>query len=141
MPRVSKVEKLVSILATSTLMTGAREETLKRIPYIYYLVHFKDINKTQVQNLIDSGSEVNTIYLTFVKKLGLSIKPTEVGMQKIDSTTLDIYRMVVAVFLVTDKAYQVRFFEKTFMVANVSPEVVFRIPFLILSGTDIDFSG
>ena len=30
---------------------------------------------------------------------------------------LDIYEMVVVAFLVTNKAYQVRFFEKTILIA------------------------
>ena len=47
--------------------------------------------------------------------------------------------MVVAVFLVTDKANQIRFFEKTFLIANVSPEVVFGIFFFTLSDADVDF--
>ena len=49
--------------------------------------------------------------------------------------------MVVAAFSVENKANRVRFFEETFLVANVSPEVVLGMPFLILSGADIDFSG
>ena len=40
-----------------------------------------------------------------------------------------------------DKANRVRFFEKAFLVANVSQEVVFEMPFLILSGADVDFLG
>ena len=47
--------------------------------------------------------------------------------------------MVVAAFSVTDQADQVRFFEKTFLVANVSPDVVLEMPFLTLSSADIDF--
>ena len=38
-----------------------------------------------------------------------------------------------------DKANRVRFFEKTFLVANISPEVVLGMLFLTLSGTDVDF--
>ena len=49
--------------------------------------------------------------------------------------------MVVSAFSVEDKANQVRFFEETFLVANVSPEVVLRILFLTLSGADVDFLG
>ena len=52
---------------------------------------------------------------------------------------LDIYKIVVAAFLVTNKANRVRFFEETFLMANVSLEVVFRILFFTLSGADIDF--
>ena len=48
--------------------------------------------------------------------------------------------MVVAVFSVIDQADKVKFFEETFPVANVSPNVVFGMPFLILGGADVDFS-
>ena len=41
----------------------------------------------------------------------------------------------------TDKANRVKFFEEIFLVANVYPEIVFGIPFLILSGADVDFLG
>ena len=62
----------------------------------------------------------------------------DVGAQKIDSTMLDIYEMIAAAFSVTDKANQVRFFEKTFSVANVSPEVVLDILSLTLSSADFN---
>ena len=88
---------------------------------------------------LNSDSEVNAVYLTFAKELGLPIKPTDIGAQKIDSTMLDIYKMVVAAFLVTNKANQVRFFKEIFLVANVSPKIVFRMPFLTLGGANIDF--
>ena len=42
-------------------------------------------------------------------------------------------------FLITDKANRVKFFEETFLVANVSLEVVFEMPFFILNDEDIDF--
>ena len=61
-------------------MTGIREEALKGNFYIHYPVRFKkNINKTQVQALIDSGSEVNIIHLFFVKQIGLSIRLKDVG--------------------------------------------------------------
>ena len=49
--------------------------------------------------------------------------------------------MVVAAFSVENKVNQVRFFEETFLVANVSPEIVFRMSFLTLSGANVDFLG
>ena len=60
-------------------------------------------------------------------------------MQKIDGTTLDNHGIVVAAFSMMNKANQVRFFEKIFLVTNVSPEVVFEIFFLTLIAADIDF--
>ena len=141
MSRASKVKKLVSVSATFTSTTGAREEALEYVSYMQYPVQFKDMSKAQGQDLIDSGSEVNTIPPTFVKQLGLPIRPKDVGVQKIDGTMLNTYRMVVAAFSMENKANQVRFFEENFLVANVSPEVVFGMPFLTLSAADIDFSS
>ena len=124
-------------------MTGAREKALEHVFCNYYLVQFqKDISEAQVQALINSGNKVNAIYPTLVAKyLGLPIRPTDIGDQKIDGTTLDTYGMIVAAFLVVDKANRVKFFEKTLLVANVSPEMVFGIFFLTLSDADVDFSG
>ena len=54
---------------------------------------------------------------------------------------LDTHEIVVAAFSVIDRANWVRFFEETFLMANVSLEVVLGMSFLTLSGTHIDFSG
>ena len=91
--------------------------------------------------LFDLGSEVNAIYSTFAWKLRLLIKLTNIEAQKINTIILDIQWIIVVVFSVMDKANQVRFFEEIFLVANVSPEVVFGMLFLILNGADIDFLG
>ena len=56
--------------------------------------------------------EVNAIHPTFAKELGLPIRPTDVEAQKIDGTTLDTHRVVIAAFPVTDKANRVRFFKR-----------------------------
>ena len=141
MSRASEAKKLVSVSTTSTLTTDARKEALERVPCIHYPVRFKDTNKAHVQALINLKSKVNAIHPTFAKQLGLLIRPTDVGAQKIDGTTLDTYGMVVAAFSVKNRANRVRFFEETFLVANVSPEVVLRMPFLTLSGADVGFSS
>ena len=47
--------------------------------------------------------------------------------------------MIVAAFLMIDKVNQIRFFGKTFLLANISLKVVFGILLLILSNADIDF--
>ena len=91
--------------------------------------------------MVDSWSKVNAIHPTFAKQLGLPIRPTDVEAQKIDGTTLDTYGMVVAAFSVENKANQVRFFEETFLVANVSPEIVLGMLFLTLSGANVGFSS
>ena len=150
------VKKLVSVLATSTPVTGTREEAveaaesfgtaeavetaevgkdgeesegeypnLARVPCIRYPI---TLRKKSVSALLDSGSEVNAIHPTLARELGLPIRPTDVGAQKINGTMLDTYGMVVTAFSVTDKASRVRFFEETLLVANVSPEIVLGMP-------------
>ena len=51
------------------------------------------------------------------------------------------YEMVVAAFSIEDKANRIKFFEETFLVANVSPKIVLGMPFLTLSSADVDFLG
>ena len=159
-----EAKKLVSVSATSTPVTGTKEEmvetakavetpgtskdggksegeypeNLAQVSCIRYPINY---GKQSVLALLDSGSEINVVHPAFAKELGLPNRPTDVGAQKIDGTMLDIYEMVVAAFSVKNKAHRVRFFEKTFLVANVSPEVVFGMPFLTLSGANVDFLG
>ena len=47
--------------------------------------------------------------------------------------------MVIATLSVINQANKVRLFEKTFLIANVSPNVVLITPFLTLSSGDINF--
>ena len=122
-------------------MIDTREEALERVFFIHYPVQFKNTDKAPVQALIDSGSEVNAVHPSFIKQLDLPIRPTNVGAQKIDGTMLDTHGMVIEAFSVVDMANRVRFFEETFLVANVSLEVVLEMSFLILSGADVDFLG
>ena len=143
-----KVKKLVTVLVTSTPLIVVRKKAvyesknlgsnLVQVPYIRYPITFWK-KSLSVSALLELGSKVNAIYSTFVKKLGFFIRPTDIRAQKIDGTTLDTFGIIVAAFLVTDKTNQVRFFEKTFLVANVSPKVVFKMFFLTLSDADVDF--
>ena len=150
------VKKLVSVSATSTPVTETREEatevdkggaesegeypSLARVPCIRYPITFRK-KSVSMSALLDSGSEVNAIHPTLARELGLSIRPTDIGVQKIDGTLLDTFGMVVAAFSVENKANRIGFFEETFLVANVSPGVVFGMPFLTLNGADVNFLG
>ena len=127
-------------------MTVAREEAvdenlrsnLTRVSCIRYLINF---GKKSVLALFDSGSKANAVPLAFAKEPGLPIRPTDVGAQKIDDIMLEIYGMVVVALSVEEKANQIRFFKETFLVANISPEIVIEMAFLILNNTNIDFLG
>ena len=107
--------------------------------FVYLIPHHFWKKSVPMSTLFDSSNEVNAIYPTFAQELGFFIKPMNVGAQKIDSTMIDTYRMVVAAFLVTDNTDRVKFCKKTFLMANVSLEVVLRMLFLTLSNANIDF--
>ena len=95
---LSKAKKLVSVLATSLSVTGTNKEvTLERVPCIHYPLRFqKDI--ASVRALVDSGNEVNAMTPTYTAKLGLKVRKTDIGAQKIDGSTLETFGMVLANF-------------------------------------------
>ena len=67
------------------------------------------------------------------------MQTTNVSAQKIDNTTLETYRMVIAAFSVTKQANRIRFFKETFLVVKNSPNVVLEMSFLTLSDAKVDF--
>ena len=75
----------------------------------------------------------------YASKLGLKVYHTDVGAQKIDGSTLKIFKMVLASFQVEDKLRRIWFFQETFLLANISAEVVLDIPFLTLSNANVQF--
>lgn len=76
----------------------------------------------------------------YAKKLGLVVRKTDVGAQKIDGTTLETFGMVIAAFSVHDRAEKVRFFEETFLLVEISMDVALGMPFLNLSNADVHFT-
>ena len=51
-------------------------QNFAQVPCICYPINF---GKKSVSALLDLGSEVNTVHPAFAKKLGLPIRPTDVG--------------------------------------------------------------
>ena len=110
-------------------MTGtSKEANLERVPCIRYPVRLRK-DQDEVEALLDSGSEVNAMHPAYAAKLGLRVRETDVGAQKIDGSHLDTFGMVIAGFSVEDKLGKVRFFQETFLLANISLEVVLGMPF------------
>ena len=75
----------------------------------------------------------------FARKLGLHIRKTNVGAQKIDGYALEIFGIVIADFQVEDKGGWPRFFQKIFLMANTQFEVILGMPFLKISNADVSF--
>ncbi len=90
---------------------------------------------------MDLRSEVNAISQAFAHQLDLKICKTNVGAQKIDGITLETYRMIVFTFSVSDNDDKERFFEESFLLADVKPDVVLWMLFLTMSNANIDFQA
>ena len=137
MPRALEAKKLVLVLATSLSVTETNKEvTVERVPCIHYPLYFQK-GTTGVRALVDSGSEVNAMTPAYAAKLGLKVRKTDIGAQKIDGSILETFGMVLADFQVENKLERARFFQETFLLANISTEVILGMPFLTLSNADI----
>ncbi len=113
------------------------EEELERVLCIWYPIIFKD----QTEALLDSESEINAMSQAFAQQLGLKICKTNVEAQKIDGTTLETYGMVVFTVSVLDQDGREKFFEESFLLADVKLNIVLGISFLIISNANIDFQA
>ena len=47
--------------------------------------------------------------------------------------------MVISIFAILDKNSKERFFEKSFLLVDIKPDVLFEMLFLTISNVDIDF--
>ena len=70
------------------------EATLQRVPSIQYPVQFRK-DQSNVQALIDLGSEVNAMTPAYASKLGLVAWKTDVRAQKMDDSTLETNGIVI----------------------------------------------
>ena len=105
-------KKLVSVLTTSAPVTEASQENdvfLDWVLYICYPIWFKK-SKVQVQALINSDSKVNVMTSGYALKLGLKVCLTNIRVQKIDSSTLETFKIVLAKFQMENTLGKVRFF-------------------------------
>ena len=71
--------------------------------------------------------------------MGHAIQFTNIGTQKIDGTIFETYGIVVAVFSMINQINGVKFFEKTFLIVNISSDVIFEMLFLPLNSANINF--
>ena len=96
--------------------------------------------RATIQALIDSGSKINAMTLAYAKKLGFRTQKTDVRAQKIDRSSLDIFEIVIVGFQILNKQGRTRFFQETFLLADITIEVVPEILFFILNNTNIQFA-
>lgn len=70
---------------------------------------------------------------SFAKKLVLSIWKNNVGTQKIDGNRFKTFKMIIASILVYKKDAKSQLFKETFLLADMSMNVTFKMCFFTLS--------
>ena len=121
-------------------MKALKVKVLDQFPCICYPVQFRKNKDKNILALLNSENEVNAISPAYTAHLGLKVRKTNVGAQKIDKSLLPTYSMVIAAFQVIDKLSRSWFFQDTFLLADISMKVVLGLLFLILSHIDVQFA-
>lgn len=111
---------------------------IQHVLCIYYSAQFDEF---LVKLLIDLSSYVNVMQSSFARKQDFCICKTNIFTQKIDIGRPKIYRIVIALFQINDWDKKFRFFKETFLLANISIDIAFRILFLILSNIKLNFNN
>ena len=77
----------------------------------------------------------------YAAKLDFKIQPTDVKAQKIDGLLLTTFEIVIVSFLIFNKLDQACFFQKTFLLVNISAKVVLKKLFLVFSNANNKFAA
>ena len=77
------------------------------------------------------------MYSVYITELGFYAGKFDFSAQKINGCHLDTFEIVIADCLVKNKLERVRFFYKTFLLANIGLKVSLGMLFLTLSGADV----
>ena len=83
---------------------------LDRVPCICYLIQFRKDKSKDVLALLDCGNKVKAITSAYMVYLGLKVRLTDIGAQKIDKSSLATYDMIIAAFQIVDKLGCCQFF-------------------------------
>ena len=75
--------------------------------------------------------------LAYIAQLGFKVQKTDVNAQKIDEFLLKIYSIAIVAFQIFDKLGHSYFFQKTFLLAEISIKIFLGILFLTFSNIDI----
>ena len=109
---------------------------LNKISGISDSIQFRKDKGKDVLALLNSRSKVNAMTPAYAVYLDHIVRLTDIGMQKIDKCSLATYVMVIAALQVVNKLGRSWFFQKTFLLANISMVVILSMLFLTLSNAD-----
>lgn len=141
----SGAKKLVPAFVTFRLMNQANKKAkpklfkksgLQSLSCINYLAQSDGFS---ILALIDSSIKINAMQPSLVTILDFSIFKINIWIQKIDSNMVKTCGIVIVRFQINNKNKNSCFFEETFLFADISMYIAFRISFLFLSNIKVNF--
>ena len=106
------------------------------------------IKNTQVLNakgkskifsaLADSDAEIDIINRTTAKRMRLFLLNTNIGLSAIHGEAVKTYGMHYIEFQQEDNQGRVRYFQDTFLAADISTRMILDMPWLAVANPDID---
>ena len=119
--RIKELSKMDSIFISNTLVLNAKGKT-----------------KT-FSALADSGAEANIINRLSAQKMGLPVLNTNIGLSAIHGEAVKTYGMHYIEFQQEDEQGRVRYFQDTFLAADIDTRMILGMPWLTIANPDIDW--
>lgn len=89
---------LVIYMPITIISKNNNNVILIKVLYIYYLLYFHKDKKNEMQVLINASSGINIKTLVYKFKQGFNIYYINIGDQKINSSTLKMFKIVLTSF-------------------------------------------
>lgn len=103
------------------------DQPVAKLQQVIYIQYPSRLSQYSIEALIHFVSKVNAMQANFARKYSLHIWKTDVGTQKINGSRLETFDMVIASILLDDKDRKSWFFEKTFLLGNISMNIALEM--------------
>ncbi len=98
-------------------------------------------NNEEVLASLDSGSERNSIFQEYKAQLLLKIINASWRLAKINKQKISKQKKIIIGFEITNNVYRTRYFEATFLIADILPLLISDISFLKMKNLDVSWTA
>lgn len=119
----------------------AKAQIWSEVKLIICIYYFASFGWLFVEALINSSTKVITLYMSFSKKLSVYISETNMNSQKLYSSRLETYEIIIILFQLNIKDEKFYCFEKTILLIDISIKVLFKIFFTSFHDIIVKFNG
>lgn len=92
-----------------------------------------------IKAFLDLSSKINAMTLAFVLKLNFGVYYIDIRAPKIPGYISKTFKIVFASYQVKKKLGHIQYFQKTFLLNDISIEIMLKMTFLVFSSVKIPF--